>query len=285
MDGAGDLLAQPAWCRPRSGGMSMIFQSYAIWPNMTVARERRLRPAGAQAAARPRCARGVDEILDVVQLRAAEGPLSGRAVGRPAAARGAGARHRGRARGAAARRAAVQPRRQPARGDALRDPPPARRVPDHHGLRHARPGRGDGDLRPHRGDEPGPHRADRRAARALRRPQSRFVAGFIGRTNFVEGAQGSDVLRRLMAAARGRAERLAIGLSARRQSAGRRANGGAASRPRSSGRAYLGEYWDYQVRPLGEAKPLRVSTGPNTVFEIGSRVWLEIDPAAMVRVE
>ena len=30
---------------------------------------------------------------------------------------------------------------------------------------------------------------------------------------------------------------------------------------------------------------LRVSTGPDTVFEIGSRVWLEIDPAAMVRVE
>ena len=50
-------------------------------------------------------------------------------------------------------------------------------------------------------------------------------------------------------------------------------------------RAYLGEYWDYQVRPVGAAKPLRVSTGPNVVFEIGSRVWLEIDPAAMVRVE
>jgi len=52
-----------------------------------------------------------------------------------------------------------------------------------------------------------------------------------------------------------------------------------------AGRSYLGEYWDYQVRPLGAAKPLRVSTGPDTVFEIGSRVWLEIDPAAMVRVE
>ena len=39
------------------------------------------------------------------------------------------------------------------------------------------------------------------------------------------------------------------------------------------------------ARPLGAAKPLRVSTGPETVFEIGSRVWLEIDPAAMVRVE
>ena len=52
-----------------------------------------------------------------------------------------------------------------------------------------------------------------------------------------------------------------------------------------AGRSYLGEYWDYQVKPLGAAKPLRVSTGPNAVFEIGSRVWLEIDPSAMVRVE
>ncbi len=52
-----------------------------------------------------------------------------------------------------------------------------------------------------------------------------------------------------------------------------------------AGRSYLGEYWDYQARPLGAAKPLRVSTGPNAVFEVGSRVWLEIDPAAMVRVE
>ena len=29
--------------------MSMIFQSYALWPHMTVARERRLRPEAAQA--------------------------------------------------------------------------------------------------------------------------------------------------------------------------------------------------------------------------------------------
>ena len=63
-------------------------------------------------------------------------------------------------------------------------------------------------------------------------------------------------------------------------------NGGAlAVEAEIAGRSYLGEYWDYQARPLGAAKPLRVSTGPNTVFEIGSRVWLEIDPAAMVRVD
>jgi hypothetical protein len=30
---------------------------------------------------------------------------------------------------------------------------------------------------------------------------------------------------------------------------------------------------------------LRVSTGPNAIFELSQRVWLEIDPAAMVRVE
>ena len=145
----------------------MIFQSYAIWPNMTVGENVGFGLRGAQAAAgrdraprRPHPRRRADA--------RAQGSLSGRAVGRPAAARGAGARHRGRARGPAARRAAVQPRRQPARGDALRDPPPARRVQDHHGLRHARPVRGDGDLRPHRGDEQGPHRADRPAARPVR---------------------------------------------------------------------------------------------------------------------
>ncbi len=58
----------------------------------------------------------------------------------------------------------------------------------------------------------------------------------------------------------------------------------AGGRAEIAGRSYLGEYWDYQARPLGAARPLRVSTGSNTVFEIGSRVWLEIDPAAMVRV-
>ena len=39
------------------------------------------------------------------------------------------------------------------------------------------------------------------------------------------------------------------------------------------------------VRPLGGTKPLRVSTAPTVVFEVGSRVWLEIAPSAMVRVE
>ncbi|HZP97932.1 MAG TPA: ABC transporter ATP-binding protein [Reyranella sp.] len=99
------------------------------------------------------------------------------------------------------------------------------------------------------------------------KPRSRFVAGFIGRTNFVERDGQTFSLRPQ-----------AIGLSAARPAA----NGVEAE---IVDRAYLGEHWDYQVKPLGETKSLRVSTGPNTVYALGSRVWLEIDPAAMVRVE
>lgn len=99
------------------------------------------------------------------------------------------------------------------------------------------------------------------------RPKSRFVAGFIGRTNFVEKDGGTYSLRPQ-----------SIGLSATKPAA----NGVEAE---IESRAYLGEYWDYQVKPLGGTKPLRVSTAPTEIFEAGQRVWLEIDPAAMVRVE
>ena len=51
----------------------------------------------------------------------------------------------------------------------------------HHGLRHARPGRGDDARRPHGGVHGRPHRAGRHAARDLRAGRRRStVAGFIG---------------------------------------------------------------------------------------------------------
>ena len=100
------------------------------------------------------------------------------------------------------------------------------------------------------------------------KPKTRFVAGFIGRTNFVE-RDGGD----LFDPAAGRSACPPPGRRRTRVEAD------------IVGRSYLGEYWDYLVKPLGETKPLRVSTGPNALFAVGQRVWLEIDPAAMVRVE
>ncbi|MEZ5861151.1 MAG: ABC transporter ATP-binding protein [Geminicoccaceae bacterium] len=43
------------------------------------------------------------------------------------------------------------------------------------------------DVRPRRRDEPRPGRADRHAARDLQRPETRFVAGFVGECNMLPG--------------------------------------------------------------------------------------------------
>ena len=95
-------------------------------------------------------------------------PLPAPALGRPAAARGAGPRSRDPAADPAARRAAFQSRRQAARGDADRVAPDPAHGRHDHDPGDARPGRGDGAQRPRGGDEPRPRRADRPAARGLR---------------------------------------------------------------------------------------------------------------------
>ena len=111
-----DVTAVPPWKRD----VGMVFQSYALWPHMTVAQnvafgleERRLPRDGiARARSRTRSAWWASAEL-------ADAP-SRPALRRPAAARGARAHARDRAPGAAARRAAVEPRRQAARAHAPR---------------------------------------------------------------------------------------------------------------------------------------------------------------------
>jgi iron(III) transport system ATP-binding protein len=127
-------------------------------------------------------------------------------------------------------------------------------------------------------------------------PRTRFVAGFIGRTNFLRGqANGkavdfggfsvpADQLPR---------ERNAAGevmVSIRPQSINLLDARPAAAHGRClvegsiERRAYLGEYWDYYVSIPGTAEPLRVTTRPHEVFEVRQPVFIEIDARQMALV-
>ncbi len=119
------------------------------------------------------------------------------------------------------------------------------------------------------------------------RPKSRFVAGFIGRTNILDGRRDGDrlVFPGFSVAAVGLSPgETATSFSIRPQTIGlhRTAPSGPSRRWWLTGqvveRAYLGEYWEYVVRPTDSDLRLRVSTAPNDVFATNETVWLEIDP-------
>jgi ABC-type Fe3+/spermidine/putrescine transport system ATPase subunit len=130
------------------------------------------------------------------------------------------------------------------------------------------------------------------------RPRTRFVAGFIGRTNLIEAqlAKGEIVFDTVAIAA----SRLAtppqgndgpVLLSVRPQSMMLRetrpedANGHAVMPAEVTRRVYLGETWDYLVRPRDSAIELRVSAPPTQVHEVGQAVWLTLDPEQVVIVD
>ena len=116
--------------QPRDRDIAMVFQSYALYPHMTVRdnlgyglKVRKLakkEAAGAGRAGRPAAA----------ARRAARAAARG-ALGRPAAARGDGPRDRARAAGVPDGRAALQPRREAPRRHAgpAREPARAARTP------------------------------------------------------------------------------------------------------------------------------------------------------------
>ena len=129
--------------------------------------------------------------------------------------------------------------------------------------------------------------------RLYQHPRTRFVAGFIGQTNLLDGVPDGDGFRFdgfSLAAGRlpgsppaGQPITLSI-----------RPHGIAISRPPGTGqaleiagqvasRAYLGDSWDYQVAladgPAGTR--LRVNATPYERFEVGEQVVLTIDPRAV----
>ncbi len=130
------------------------------------------------------------------------------------------------------------------------------------------------------------------------RPRTKFVAGFIGRTNFLHAKVEGGAMR-VDGLAIDPARLLAgtdikpcgsMTMSIRPQSIILTAAPPAA-RPDQPGwimegtvaqRAYLGEHWDYLVTPANSTAQLRASASPACIFEVGDRVWLSIDPAQIV---
>ncbi len=128
------------------------------------------------------------------------------------------------------------------------------------------------------------------------RPRTRFVAGFIGRTNFLAGSVQDGQVRfsgfALPCALVPEGAALAgpVSFSIRPQSLTLHRPPAAPAEGRClvpgqvKQRAFLGEFWDYWVLLEGGAEPLRVAAPPQTVFQTGEQVLLEIDPAHLAPI-
>ena len=49
-------------------------------------------------------------------------------------------------------------------------------------------------------------------------------------------------------------------------------------------RAYLGESWDYHISFAPALEPLRVTARPSDVFEVGQKIYAEIDTSQITVV-
>ncbi|MHB8271191.1 ABC transporter ATP-binding protein [Bradyrhizobium sp.] len=128
------------------------------------------------------------------------------------------------------------------------------------------------------------------------KPTTRFVAGFIGRTNFIEGtSNGHEISFDGFALPRSAFERDVpsegkVMFSVRPHSMGLSDLPSTARDGCTSigvivvERAFLGEHWDYIVKPRNGALTLKVTTSPMDDFPIGAAVWLEFEPRQMASI-
>jgi len=285
---------------PEHRGMSMIFQSYAIWPNMTVAEN-----VGFGLAVRRTPAdelkRRVADMLEVVHL----GPLAHRY---PAELSGGQQQ-----RVALARAMVVRPEvllldeplsnldanlREEMAGEIRRlhdefrfttvyvthDQTEAMTISDRIAVLNL------GKLE--QIDTPW---------NLYNRPRTQFVAGFIGRTNLVTGQLVNGALRLAgldgllplaQTQAQVQAQALApeaggVCVSIRPQSLYLGA-AGAGAQPMGEvtvlSRTYLGEHWDYVVKPAQGGDELKVHAPPSSMLQVGHASMLSIDPSGVAVV-
>ncbi len=170
----------------------MVFQSYALYPQMTVRGEpdasaSRSRGMPKDEIARAREARGGDPAD-----RAAARPQAGRSF-RAASASASRSAGRWCATPTSSCSTSRCPTSTPSCAPSLRVEIKRlhQRLEEHHDLRHPRPDRGDDAGRPHRHHARRHHpAAGRRRTTIYNRPVNLFVAGFIGSPamNFLRGA-------------------------------------------------------------------------------------------------
>ena len=126
------------------------------------------------------------------------------------------------------------------------------------------------------------------------RPKTRFVAGFIGRTNFLDGVCKADeigfdgfaVPRHQLETGAALAGTVTFSVRPQSMTLARAAqrNGRPEIEVRIAERAFLGEFWDYVVTPTSGTLRLRVSAAPLDIHAVGATAWLAFDPKQMAPI-
>jgi ABC-type Fe3+/spermidine/putrescine transport system ATPase subunit len=273
---------------PEKRQMSMIFQSYAIWPNMTVEENvsfglklQKIRAAEAKAR--------VDKILEVVQLKHLRDRYPAELSGGQ------------QQRVALARAIVVNP------SVLLLDEPLSnldanlreemryeiRRLHDEFNMTmvYVTHDQAEAMVTSDRIAVMNNGRIEQLDAPfdLYRRPKTRFVAGFIGRTNFLTGERRDDAVdfggfrlpARVLAADGPLPQEVQISIRPQcihltRERPAQRDERYCVEASVQR-RSYLGESWDYHITVPPSVEPLRVSARPGDVFEVGQTIYAEID--------